>query len=124
MSNRIHRISFALVLGLLGPGCWAPEAPGCGDDVECGAEGDAAEEDVNESQDAIRGGADVMPASQFWRSTVSVNNGSCTGTIIGRRHVLAAAHCNVHAGSVVQFYSAAFPVDLWANVTAVYQRVG
>lgn len=95
--------------------------------VACGAAPEEFGADESESvgvvEDEIRGGMDVGSASLYAKSTVGVDG--CTGTIVGRRHVLSAAHCGAQIGSVVTFYNGSVPLTTpTRTVTQRFARPG
>lgn len=91
--------------------------------IACVGAPDAPGEIVESAESAIRGGNDVTPDSPYWRSTVSVSG--CSGTIVGKRHVLTAAHCGRGVGSWVAFYGGSRPDwSKTALVRRVFQAVG
>lgn len=87
---------------------------------------------VETSQQEIQDGTVVPDDHALLGATVFVrtdaNGKSCTGTIIGPRHVVTAAHCQPRAGKTyVAFYDAdpRYPdIDDARQVTEVWERFG
>jgi len=82
----------------------------------------ATPEDASQAASAINGGN--FAASWQWQRSASF--GYCTGTIIGVRHVLTAAHCTPSVNDIVRFYVTNTTVDTTqgARVAAVTLRPG
>jgi hypothetical protein len=81
-----------------------------------------APEETSQAASAINGGN--FAASWQWQRSASF--GYCTGTIIGVRHVLTAAHCTPAVNDIVRFYVTNTTVDTTqgARVAAVTMRPG
>jgi len=81
-----------------------------------------APEEASRSTSEINGGN--FAASWQWQRSASF--GYCTGTIIGVRHVLTAAHCTPAVNDIVRFYATNTTVDTTqgARVAAVTVRPG
>ncbi len=77
---------------------------------------------VGQTEEAIRDGRAVPYDSRFARASVSV--GGYTGTIIGPRHVITAALCNIRAGRDGSIYRGSTPSGDTALVSRVYQPNG
>ena len=89
----------------------------------CGGDpGGNSSETLGAAQSAIHSGTIAQDSDQFPGSTVTVNNGSCTGTIIGPRHVLTARHCNVKAGDTIGYFSGGVRSGQGARVMSVYHE--
>ncbi len=86
-------------------------------------------EDVGDVEQEIKNGNTLSNHDFMVASTVAVRSdqGNCTGVVVGQRHVLTAAHCDVSIASWVQvgFYegSGSSP-DAWINVLDVDVRPG
>jgi hypothetical protein len=115
-----ERTSFAILTALVGAlgGC----AAGAEDDEIGLGLFDDASENVAEVEEGIRDGRVTPYDSRFARTSVAV--GGCTGTIIGPRHVITAALCNIRAGATVQFYRGSALSGDTALVSRVYQPNG
>lgn len=97
----------------------------------CAVDGTEPEVDLESTEQAIQNGYVVPVGSVLLDTTVFVRNEtrgiSCTGTIIGPRHVITAAHCQPRANenTFVRFYN-----DQPRNpagdddVTEVWERYG
>lgn len=76
------------------------------------------DEATGEAQAEIKNGTPVSAASVYDETTVTF--GYCTGTVIGPRHVLSAAHCAPRVGDPVMFYQGSLP---YPGVTRTIARV-
>jgi hypothetical protein len=105
----------ALLASLIGAAFLA----GCASEGELGFESEEAaasdgQEALGENSQAISNGGQFADASMnFSHTTVSIwsrhelGNRYCTGTIVGARHVITAAHCAPKTGHLVRFYDGA-----------------
>jgi hypothetical protein len=78
---------------------------------------------LGEVEQPISSGAPLSRYSPYAETTVSF--GYCTGTIIGPRHVLSAAHCAPRVGDAVMFYQGAnrYP-GATATMKTIYMPTG
>ena len=104
-----------LTLTALATGCAAPTDDATSD---LGPDGE-----VGAVEQAISSGTPLSRYSPYAETTVSF--GYCTGTIIGPRHVLSAAHCDPRVGDAVMFYQGAtqYPGAV-ANMKTIYMPTG